>query len=141
MKTVVLAVLFLVAGAAGQRCDSINASFSGGWRPGKTAPRDGTAVEVMETYGIAPWYGIFKWTRDSIATGQDGKLVPFTSAQPQWVSVDTPGHGVSDDDCLFWRPYNKKGKYSDPTGGSQNSVAYWCTALHLRYDAKKDTCK
>lgn len=45
-------------------CDSSNAASNGGWKRMASAPRDGTTVEMLETYGVAPWYGIFRWTKD-----------------------------------------------------------------------------
>lgn len=111
---------------AAQRCDSINASYSGGWKPVATAPRDGTVVEMLETYGIAPWYGRFKWVKGD------------------WISADDPNRGVHEDSCLFWRPLPKiaKGKpYVDPTNGQQNSTEYWCRAARKPYNKKKDACE
>lgn len=65
---IVLALLISCLGMQAQRCESISASFNGDWRPVATAPRDGTIVEMLETYGIAPWYGIFRWTRERPAS-------------------------------------------------------------------------
>jgi len=57
------------------------------------------------------------------------------------MSIDKPGTGVTEDSCLFWRPYKKSGKYVDPTGGAQNSTAYWCSYMHMAYNKKKDRCE
>ena len=30
------------------------------WQPMDTAPRDGTVVEIRQSYGVAPWYAVAK---------------------------------------------------------------------------------
>jgi hypothetical protein len=80
---------------------------------------------MMQTYGVAPWYGLFKWSPED----------------KHWVRVDRTKEFVSEDACLFWRPYKGTGKYVDPTGGAQNKIAYWCAAVHRPYDPKTDRCK
>lgn len=140
MKLALLLIFGILLQA--KTCDSITASSYGDWKPVKSAPHDGTVVEMMETYGVAPWYGIFKWTKDQMSVDQTGKQVHFSSTTASWVQIDQPGNGVGEDECLFWRPY--KGsitKYVDPTGGAQKSIAYWCVALHRPYDRKTDSCK
>ncbi len=123
MKYLMMPAL-LASMAFGQQCSSLNASHQGGWKPEKTAPHDGTVVEMLETFGIAPWYDIFKW--------KSGR----------WQSVSRPDHGVGVDECLFWRPYKPTGNpYTDPTGGAQNSVEYWCRAAGVPYDKKTGYCK
>jgi hypothetical protein len=104
------------------------------WQPMSTAPRDGTVVELMNTYGVAPWYSIAKWTRhiDGVPTfygdkGQQG-VTSMDMPEPHWVSLDH--NGFQDDaDTLHWRPYHGSvSHYVDPTGGAQNSNAYWLRA-------------
>jgi len=140
MKTILFACVCLcglTSQLIAQRCDSINAALSSGWKPAKTAPHNGTIVEMMQTYGVAPWYGIFRWTR--VIKSQTGT---FKLPKPTWVAVDRIGHYVDEDACLFWRPYRSIGKfYVDPTGGAQNSIAYWCAAVRMHYDEKTDRCK
>ena len=139
---VVLLLAFISVSASAQQCDSIAAASYGGWQPVKTAPRDGTTVEMMETYGVAPWYGLFKWIRrETEIKSTDGKVYHFKDKEPSWVSLEDPNKGVVEDSCLFWRPYKRVGTYVDPTGGAQKSVAYWCAAMHLRYNKKKDACE
>lgn len=105
-----------------KRCDS-HISMSDGWKTMASAPRDGTVVELAETYGVAPWYGIYKFKDKG------------------WQKTSDPNSGVSEDNCLFWRPYKgDASKYKDPTGGKQQSVKYWCDAMHIKYDPKKDVC-
>lgn len=125
-----IAAIVLMAGTAGtvahaQTCDSIAASYGGNWQPVSTAPRDGTTVEMLETFGVAPWYGLFKWTKD------DG-----------WMRADGSSQGVMENYCLFWRPYKPAPTtpYVDPTGGAQDKVAYWCAYMHIAYDPKTDAC-
>jgi hypothetical protein len=147
-----IASVALCSVAWGQRCGSVNATFSGNWKPASTAPRDGTIIEVMETYGGAPTYARQKWIKKGtkITTtvrtwSDDGKTEPitYTESQGRWQDVDEPNNsGYADDECLFWRPIKQTGKtYVDPTGGAQKSVAYWCSSMHRPYDAKTDTCK
>ena len=124
-------------------CESISAASSGEWKSVDSAPRDGTSVEMLETYGIAPWYGLFRWTTDEAAFEiNTGKVMHFKNRTPSWQAVDNPGHSVVEDNCLFWRPYHGSGSaYVDSTRGAQQSVAYWCAYLHRAYDAKKDACR
>jgi hypothetical protein len=151
MLVVVLMALSTFAGA--QRCDSVSMALTGDWKPGASAPRDGRIIEIMETYGIAPWYARVKWlkkgqTYKTIITIDDGKghqtTQPYTATEStgRWMEVDDPAGGPSDDECLFWRPTKQTGKsYDDPTHGAQKSVAYWCSAMHRPYDSKTDSCK
>ncbi len=105
----------------GGRCSST--IYGNDWKPASTAPRDGTVVEMAETYGTAPWYGVFKYVNG------------------HWQKANSPNEGVSEDECLFWRPYKSNvAAYKDPTGGAQNTVKYWCDHMHIKYDAKKDVC-
>lgn len=129
MKTALLitlvAVFCCVSHASfGKDCSSIAASYTGGWKPISTTPRDGSPVELLETYGVAPWYGLFRWNGRG------------------WEKVGDPHMGVSEDECLFWRPFEgEKEKYVDPTGGAQDTVDYWCRQMKMRYDKKTDSCK
>jgi hypothetical protein len=154
MKTLILAVLLCSITAAGQaktstssggwtwggnggsgtmstsatanysNCDSITASYTGGWKPIATAPKTGVTVEVLQTYGIAPWYGLFKWNKDT----------------NMWQDAIDPRKGVGEE-CAFWRPtQSTPTTYREPTGGAQNSVEYWCRAAHRPYNKKKDAC-
>jgi len=146
--------MLLALPAAAQNCDSMTASISGGWQPISTAPRDGRTVEILNTYGVAPWYGLFKWTKsyDAEVTTFDGnmrseksvtRIEHLTDSKPSWHSVTQLNTGLAEgfDSCLFWRPYKGTGKYVDPTGGAQNTIAYWCAHVGLAYDKKKDACK
>lgn len=126
----VLSVVFCCALALslfGQRCDSISARYNGDWRPISAAPRDGTVIETLETYGIAPTYGLFKW----------GDL----GGRKGWVSPTNHRQGHVESACLFWRPYHGDvSRYRDPTNGAQYGVEYWCVAAHMRYSRKRDRC-
>jgi hypothetical protein len=111
-----------------QTCSSLDASASGGWRPIMTAPRDGRVVELLETYGIAPWYGLFRWG------SMDGE-------KPEWIETDRPNLFVGEDKCLFWRPYKATGKYVDPTNGAQYTVEYQCRWMGRPYNPRTKSCK
>jgi hypothetical protein len=107
-----------------QSCSSPQAVLSSQWKPLSSAPHDGTVVEVLNTYGIAPTYRLFKY---------DAKL--------HWIQADAKHGGLIGEDCMYWRSYTGAiDKYVDPTGGKQNSVAYWCSAEHMYYDKKNDKC-
>lgn len=136
----ILAVVFLCVTSLNvyaQHCIAISAASTGGWKPLRTAPHDGTAVEVLRTYGVAPYYARYKWTATYI---QDGKS--FTDASAHWFNVDKPGRNILwDNRCDFWRPVKQGGKYIDPTHGAQDTDAYWCKAEHGTMDTKTGKCK
>ncbi len=91
-----------------------------GWQPIATAPHDGTVVEVRCTYGVAPWYGIFRWTKRE--WGDEG-----------WVRVGDERSGFSEDPSFSWRPYaGATSSYVDPTGGAQDRPEYWRRAAAVR---------
>lgn len=109
-----------------------------GWRSMDTAPRDGTPVELKCTYGVAPWYGVFKWTGKRAAHGPNGELHEFET-EPTWVDARNPSMGVSDEGHLHWRPYNGAvASYVDPTGGMQNDDRYWRGAVAAKYGLAPD---
>jgi hypothetical protein len=111
------------ASPTAKQCPTIAAAGYGGWKSMESAPKD-KPIELLETYGISPWYGLFKWSKADF-----------------WEQLDKFHHAVTVGPCLFWRPYRETGKpYIDPTGGFQNTVAYECTYMHLAYDVKRDRC-
>ena len=129
MGTIMLLICLIIPSvliASESRCISIAASGYGGWQSIKSAPRDGTTIEMLETYGVAPWYGLFRW---GTQYGQSG-----------WWQINRRGFSVMENECLFWRPYKSGKAYVDPTGGAQESMAYWCAYIHRPYDAKRDRC-
>lgn len=78
------------------------------FRSMKDAPRDGMPVEIECSYGKMPWYDLMSW--------RDGK----------WWSVNRPGHTLSDEKSMKWRPYDgNTSEYVDPTGGLQFQGQYW----------------
>jgi hypothetical protein len=93
------------------------------WRSMESAPRDGTIIELRCTYGVAPWYGLHRWTTEG-----------FTS-DPRWNSVDKPNQSIAaDEEYLAWRPYaGSPENYVDPTGGAQNDPRYWREAVARKY--------
>jgi hypothetical protein len=145
MKLIFLFLLLGVSACAktahGKVCLTSAASGYGGWSTMDSAPRDGKTIELLETFGVAPWYGIFKFTREGWAKASDGKMKPFDMVHPRWIQQDKLGFSVEEDPCLFWRPYHGVGKYVDPTHGAQDTVAYECAYMHSEYDKKKDMCK
>lgn len=118
---------------------SLTSTF-GSWQTMGSAPRDGTWVEIKNSYGVAPYFGLARWTTDGLAQGSEG-LVPFQHEKPQWVTDDGGGYGS--EDKLTWRPYDGDIKaYVDPTNGMQNSPAYWrgavCAEHGLPVDAMEE---
>ena len=105
------------------------------WQHLSTAPRDGTVVEMRCTYGVAPWYGLFRWTNEVI--GPDGTVL-FTRDYPEWVGYVDPSLSVTEDEHLRWRPYNGSLPYVDPTGGAQNEGAYWRGAVATKFGLPAD---
>jgi hypothetical protein len=109
-----------------------------GWQPMTTAPRDGTVIEVINTYGVAPTYSLAKWTKERSAIGQNGDRMLFTTEQPEWVDAVKGGGWISES-SLQWRPYNGTvTSYVDPTGGAQDSPAYWRGAVAAKYGLPLD---
>ena len=81
------------------------------WRNILSAPRDGTPIEIRNTWGIAPHYGLCKWV-----LGQG------------WVYANDPSASMIDGPHLDWREYaGKPEDYVDPTNGRQETVEYWRT--------------
>jgi len=96
------------------------------WQPMWKAPRDGTVIEMRNSYGVMPWYGLFKWT-DMIASANDPTLHKID--QPRWASVTQQGmsQGEESEQHLTWRPAPTTAPraYVDPTGGAQETPEYW----------------
>src|SRR5262250_1238248 len=121
------------------------------WRDMSSAPHDGTVVEVMCTYGIAPWYALARWTSERL-------WVSCLQMESSWEIVapipqGALSGGYVEEGSLKWRPWNGAGlvkqtrmthlhhadgtveekpweietvpSYVDPTGGRQNTDAYW----------------
>lgn len=106
------------------------------WQPMSSAPRDGTWVELKCSYGVAPWYCVARWTNEDIAIGRDGP-VKITNAEPAWREPE--GGGPFSEGSLEWRPYRgEPEEYSDPTGGLQNSMAYWRGAVAAKHGLPAD---
>lgn len=112
-------------------------SSSGGWRSMDSAPRDGTLVGLKNTYGVAPWYCVARWTDEAIAIGENGERHPFKMSEPSWQKPE--GGGPCGEQWLHWRPYDGSPEaYVDPTGGMQNDMAYWRGAVASRYGLPLD---
>lgn len=94
-----------------------------GWRSMDSAPRDGTVVELMCTYGVAPWYGLHRW---------DAEWKTWRSATDDRKSVDGEA-------TLHWRPTSQSPEaYTDPTNGAQDSREYWLAAVARVPSARTD---
>lgn len=92
-----------------------------GWELIATAPRDGTVIEMQNNYGIAPHFGLYKWAAKS-------------GDEYGWVSATDPNSSCGSTDALHlsWRPYaGAVENYRDPTGGGQDTRAYWIRASGL----------
>lgn len=125
----------LLAGAASQHA----AETQDGWQPMSAAPRDGTVIEVRCSYGVAPWYGLYKWSDTRIATDQHGQSHTFKT-EPAWIGASDPGSSIDGGSSFKWRPYTGDvAQYADPTGGAQNSAAYWRGAVAAKYGLPPDT--
>lgn len=109
-------------------CGSLSSASIGGWKKIDSAPRDGRKVELMQTYGIAPTTGVFKWDPERLGVG--GK-------KGGWVQVSDPRFGMGES-CAFWRPYTKQAELNEKT---TRSTQYWCNAMHMKYNEKKDVCE
>jgi hypothetical protein len=107
-----LLIIFMAAGTKAQeyRCDSIGAATTGAWRPLAEAPHDGTLVEELNTYGVAPTYGVFKFV------GSGG----WIAVDPAYVKHSGQGTGLISEVCQWFRPFKGKlSEYVDPTHGAQ----------------------
>jgi hypothetical protein len=127
-RIAIILIAFLLLGAVSkaQACGSLTASMDGTWRSIGSAPRDGTTIELLQTYGIAPTYGLYKWD----------------SSLGRWTNVDRDPHLGMGEACAFWRPYKAQDKpYIDPTNGAQYTVKYWCNAAGLYYNKETDKCQ
>ena len=107
---------------------------SDGWRSMTTAPGDGTIVELKNTFGVAPWYGIYKWTDEMQSRENDWSLTAFKLQKPTWADMRQPGISISEEERLQWRPFTGiAGGYVDPTGGAQDTPLYWRRAVAISH--------
>lgn len=103
------------------------------WRPMSEAPRDGATIEIQNSYGVQPWYDIYrlggKMQRYFCMGGGVEQKCEFRDedAGSYWVSQSRPGHILDpkDERYMKWRPYGSHPQYVDPTGGAQFTVDYW----------------
>jgi hypothetical protein len=104
-----------------------------GWQPIAAAPHDGTIIEVRNTYGVAPWFGLFRWTDKMSFRDQDGKTREMIGP-PRWAQVGQDQSSFDESKDFTWRPYSgSTSAYVDPTGGAQDSPAYWRGAVAEKY--------
>jgi hypothetical protein len=128
----VLALVIATAQAQHYNCESMGAATAGHWKALEDAPHDGAAVEVLNAYGVAPHYGLFRYDAKNKWWYEVGAL----SVHPEWK------RGVlRDEGCMFFRPWaGDPAKYVDPTHGAQYSIKYECDAAGVPYDAKTGYC-
>lgn len=127
-------------------CWSVSESRTGGWRPISTAPRDGTAIEILGTKDSHPWFDVFKWTSqvpDKIVhtaflpdfKGTVNIQARIVLDKPMWVSIYyttmQPSTVIKDSKCLFWRPYKIPPK---------TDMAKYCASYNVPYDKEEDRC-
>lgn len=110
------------------------------WHDMTTAPRDGTVIEIMCTYGVAPHYDLYKWTDISGAFClTDGRIVEFNDGRKSWKKARDASVGLSGESTMRWRLYSGAiDSYIDPTGGAQNEAAYWRGAVAQKYGLPLD---
>jgi hypothetical protein len=111
------------------------AGNSATWQPMDSAPRDGTVIEVRCTYGVAPWFGLYKWSSHMKFPDRNGVVVIMTGT-PRWVGANAGKENSSfaEGGSFMWRPYTGDPvRYTDPTGGMQDSAAYWRGAVAAKY--------
>jgi hypothetical protein len=131
--TIGLESIVTITGGAGRSTLVPMVGGSGGgfndgsdWGPMSTAPKDGTIIEIRCTYGVAPWYGLFRWS-NTVDFGHGAGL----SNSAAWRGVPDSRQGIASEDATFsWRPYyGQPGQYDDPTHGAQNTREYWLRAV------------
>jgi hypothetical protein len=84
-----------------------------GWNNINAAPRDGTVIEIQNNWGVAPWFGLYKWV------GGRG-----------WQDAADERSSVSDGEHLSWRSYSGDlVAYVDPLNGAQDTMEYWDDAV------------
>lgn len=121
-------------------------NFGDDWRPISEAPRDGTPIEIKNSYGVAPTFCVSRWTNQHVVTvlcrdpAVNGTTQTFTSNEYSWSRADGHSGGSPiDGPHLSWRPYaGDPANYIDPTGGAQNSAAYWRGAVAAKYGLPLD---
>jgi hypothetical protein len=112
----------------------------GDWRSMDSAPRDGSTIEVRCTYGVAPWFGLYHWTDEMNYRDQSGALHQMRGQSKRWGKVGDEGMGFDEGPSFSWRPYRgDAAHYQDPTGGAQNSMAYWRGAVAAKYGLPLNT--
>ena len=94
-----------------------------GWSFMETAPRDGTLIEIKNSYGIAPKYCLARWTKE-YTNRQTGLIDTLTDHS--WIIPGTNGGPCYDFEFAFlWRPYDgDPDRYVDPTNGLQDQPEY-----------------
>jgi hypothetical protein len=146
-------VLWAVPFTSQAECISIAAASNGGWQPVSTAPRDGTVVEMLETYGVAPWYGIFKWTKTQTTGGPtgsrtcDGSPSPYEQLDQYWKAHPWQAryYGTSYIPDWFhfnqrWAEWTSKHCHADPVRTFEMSSPEWVQIDKSGSSASEDEC-
>lgn len=99
----------------------------GGWRSMSEAPTDGTVIEVKNSAGVAPHYGLHSWRVDRFG-------------DPQWYDFQShPTFFDAGNPRFSWRPYSGDiAQYVDPTHGAQDKMAYWRGASAASHGLRPD---
>lgn len=100
-----------------------------------TAPRDGTIIEIKNTYGVAPSYALFRWSGE--IAWPDGRT---TTTSPYWQSVKDCRSGLDGEGpWATWRPFiGDPSMYVDPTNGAQHTSEYWRGATAAKHGLPLD---
>jgi hypothetical protein len=121
---VLLVLIASIGSAKAQRCDSLNIHLAeSGWKTIDSAPKDGTVLEGMQTYGIAPYWSTVRFVNNHWVSGIDAAI----SLEPST--------------CLMWRPLKVAVlSYQEPTLGKQDTTGYWCDAMRLEWLPSINAC-
>lgn len=125
-KTCTLAAVSLLGlcclSVFGQACQSAGAARTGGWRSMAFAPHDGSVVELLETYTLVPWQGLFR----------------FRQGTSDWKNAGGET-SIVDSVCLYWRPFLVTG-HEVLNGEDEDILSYTCSPRQPLFDPKKNRC-
>jgi hypothetical protein len=103
------------------------------WRPMSEAPRDGTWIEIQNSWGAYPTYDLARWTDQVVAHSMHsgGKFIYTNPNGPDWLTRRDQGYIT--ERVLMWHPYSgDRMNYTDPTRGAQYTRAYWGAPTEAR---------
>lgn len=104
-----------------------------------TAPRDGSIVEIKCKYGVVPWYGLFRWSDQGYAYGNQG-LTECSGWPLGWRGGgQSAGSNVDEGPYLLWKPFvGDPSAWKDPRGEYEVSAAYERGAIAAKYSLPLD---